>query len=175
MLRYMAARRLLIAFSLFAPFLVAAIARSAQPTIFPAEKWEEATPASQGVDPEKLKAAVDLLARTVGTDTAKELVIIRNGRLIWKGDDIDKRHGVWSATKSFTSTVLGLLISDGKCTLDTRLAEVLPEMKTHYPNVTLRHLTTMTSGYRAVGDTTTGTYKHGPSTTPFEPGLLPKS
>ena len=50
--------------------------------------------------------------------------------MIWKGDNIDKRHGVWSATKSFTSTVLGLLIADGKCTLDTHVADVLPELKT---------------------------------------------
>ena len=35
-----------------------------------------------------------------------------------------------------------------------------------------QRLTTMTSGYRAVGDTTTGTYKHGPSSTPFQPDAL---
>ncbi len=151
--------------------LVATKAAAAPP--FPTAAWEEATPASQGVDAEKLQAAVELLARTVGNDAAKELVIIKNGRLIWRGKDIDKRHGVWSATKSFTSTVLGLLIEDGKCTLDTRLADILPEMKDHYPDVTLRHLTTMTSGYRAVGDTTTGTYKHGPSGTPFKPDGRP--
>src|SRR5687768_1458867 len=169
MLMTLAARQALTSFSLCAMLLLAATAQSSPPTVFPAEKWEEATPDSQGVDPTKLKAAVDLLARTVGNDAAKELVIIRNGRLIWQGDDIDRRHGIWSATKSFTSTVLGLLIEDGKCTLDTRLADVLPETKEHYPDVTLRHLTTMTSGYRAEGDTTTGTYKHGPSSTPFVP------
>ena len=43
-----------------------------------------------------------------------ELVIIRNGYLIWGGSDIDHQHGVWSCTKSFTSTVLGLLIDDGR-------------------------------------------------------------
>jgi len=41
--------------------------------------------------------------------------------------------------------VLGLLIADGKCTLDTRVADVLPELKTYYPDVTLRHFTTMTA------------------------------
>jgi CubicO group peptidase (beta-lactamase class C family) len=169
----MTARPSLLMMLLCIAFFVAATARSAPPATFPAETWEEATPASQGVDPVKLQAAVDLLARTVGNDAAKELVIIRNGRLIWRGDDIDKRHGVWSATKSFTSTVLGLLIEDRKCTLDTRLADVLPEMKMHYPDVTLRHLTTMTSGYRAEGDTTTGTYKHGPSKTPFQSSPMP--
>ena len=69
--------------------------------------------------------------------------------------------------------MLGLLIADGKCTLDTRVADVLPELKAHYPDVTLRHFTTMTSGYRAVGDVTTGSYKHGPSNTPFVPNPQP--
>ena len=53
------------------------------------------------------------------------------------------------------------------------MADVLPELRTHYPDVTLRHFTTMTSGYRAVGDETTGSYKHGPSTTPFVPNPKP--
>ena len=153
--------------------LEALCCHAAETAVFPAAEWAEATPQSQGVDSAKLNEAAELLARTVGADGARELVVIRHGRMIWKGDNIDKRHGVWSATKSFTSTVLGLLIADGKCTLDTRVADVLPELKTHYPDVTLRHFTTMTSGYRAVGDETTGSYKHGPSNTPFVPSAKP--
>jgi CubicO group peptidase (beta-lactamase class C family) len=63
--------------------------------------------------------------------------------------------------------------ADGKWTLDTRVANVLPELKAHYPDVTLRHFTTMTSGYRAVGDETTSSYKHGLSNTPFIPNPKP--
>ena len=148
----------------------------AEPTssdVFPGTDWQEATPESQGVNSGKLKEAVELLAGTVGKDRARELVVIRHGRMIGKGDDIDKRHGVWSCTKSFTSTVFGLLIEDGRCTLGTRVADVLLEFKPHYPDVTLRHFTTMTSGYRAVGDETTGSYRHGPSKTPFTPNPKP--
>lgn len=147
--------------------------RAAETTVFPGAEWTEATPESQGVDSARLHEALEMLAGAVGADGVRELVVIRHGRMIWKGDRIDKRHGIWSATKSFTSTVLGLLIADGKCTLDTRVADVLPELKTHYPEVTLRHFTTMTSGYRAVGDETTGSYKHGPSNTPFVPNPQP--
>jgi CubicO group peptidase (beta-lactamase class C family) len=153
--------------------VVGSAAVAASPRVFPGARWEEATPESQGVDAKKLEAATRLLAATVGSNGVQELVILRHGRLIWKGDAIDRRHGVWSATKSFTSTVLGLLVEDGKCTLDTRVANVLPELKAHYPDATLRHFTTMTSGYRAVGDETTGSYKHGPSGTPFQPNPRP--
>ena len=148
-------------------------ARAGDRTVFPDAVWHQVTPESQGVNAERLRAAVDTLERSVGKDGVNEMVIVRRGRMIWHGTDIDKRHGVWSATKSFTSTVLGLLIADGKCTLDTRVAEVLPELEAHYPELTLRHFTTMTSGYRAVGDETTGSYKHGPSNTPFAPNPQP--
>lgn len=163
----------LLAHSMLITLLAILPSRAAETTVFPGADWAEATPESQSVNSAKLKEAAELLARTAGADGARELVVIRHGRMIWKGDDIDKRHGVWSATKSYTSTVLGLLIADGKCTLDTRVADVLPELKAHYPDVTLRHFTTMTSGYRAVGDETTGSYKHGPSNTPFVPNSRP--
>ncbi|MHC1768878.1 MAG: serine hydrolase domain-containing protein [Verrucomicrobiia bacterium] len=146
---------------------------AAPSTVFPGSSWDEATPEAVGLDAGALENAVDKLGRSVGKDGVSELAIVRHGRLVWKGQNIDRRHGVWSATKSFTSTVLGLLIEDGKCSLDTRAAEIIPELKAHYPEVTLRHFTTMTSGYRAIGDETTGSYKHGPSGTPFKPDPRP--
>lgn len=136
-------------------------------SVFPGKDWEEATPESQGVDSAQLKAAAQYLDTHTGRDGAKELVVIRNGRMIWRGPNIDKRHGIWSATKSFTSTILGLLIEDGKCTLDTRAKDYVREMAEYYPEVTLRHFTTMTSGYQAKGDQPA--VSHGQSATPFEP------
>jgi CubicO group peptidase (beta-lactamase class C family) len=141
--------------------------------VFPGDRWQKADPASQGVDAAKLEAAVEFLKAHSGRDGVGQLVIVRNGYLIWQGEEADKVHGVWSCTKSFTSTCLGLLVDDGKCTLDTRAKELLPGMAETYPAVTLRHFTTMTSGYRAVGDEPRGGYLHGPSRTPFVPGPEP--
>ena len=141
--------------------------------VFPGQSWKETKPEAQGVDSTKLKAAVSYLKGNSGSDGVKELVIIRNGRMIWKGADIDKMHGVWSLTKSFTSTALGLLIDDNKAALDTLAKDYVPSMAEVYPDVTLRHFTTMTSGYYAVGDETSGSYKHGPSRTPFKPAKTP--
>src|SRR5688500_18028665 len=139
------------------------------PTAFPGRSWEEAAPESQAIDPRRLRTAVGRLAEGCGRDGTRQLVILRNGRIIWKGDDVDNVHGVWSVTKSFTSTVLGLLIDEGKCSLDTFAKDHVPGLVERYPAVTLRHFTTMTSGYRAKGDEPRGGYVHGPSTTPFEP------
>lgn len=160
-----------VAFAAFLMTLSATLAASDM--AFPGAAWEEATPQSQGIDPEQLKRAGAYLEAHTGKDGARELVIICNGRMIWKGDNIDHVHGIWSCTKVFTSTVLGLFVEEGKCALDTRAASVLPAMREHYPEVTLRHFTTMTSGYRALGDETTGSYTHGPSGTPFQPNSEP--
>jgi len=141
--------------------------------IFPEENWQETKPEAQGIDSAKLKAAVSYLKDNSGPDGVRELVIIRNGCMIWKGSDIDKMHGVWSLTKSFTSTVLGLLIDDDKAALDTRAKDYVPSMAQVYPDITLQHFTTMTSGYYAVGDESRGSYKHGPSRTPFRPARSP--
>jgi len=141
--------------------------------VFPGKKWEEVRPESQGIDSGKLDAAISYLKNNTGRDGVNELVIIRNGYMVWKGSNIDKVHGVWSLTKSFTSTVLGLLIDDGRATLDTRAKEYVSDMSKTYPAITLRHFTTMTSGYYAVGDEPRGGYKHGPSSTPFKPSDKP--
>jgi CubicO group peptidase (beta-lactamase class C family) len=141
--------------------------------VFPGAKWQVAEPASQGVDAAKLETAIEYLKAHSGRNGARQLFIVRNGYVIWQGDQTDKVHGIWSCTKSFTSTCLGLLIDDGKCTLDTLAADYLPAMAKTYPKVTLRHFATMTSGYRAIGDEPRGGYLHGPSTTPFVPARQP--
>jgi CubicO group peptidase (beta-lactamase class C family) len=150
--------------------LALAAADATGETAFPDAAWEERSPASQGLDEAKLRAAVDYLQANSGRDGVRELIIVRHGYVVWRGDNIDHAHGVWSLTKSFTSTVLGLLVDEDRVSLDTRAADYVPELRAVYPGVTLRHFTTMTSGYRAVGDEPKGTYLHGPSSSPFLPG-----
>jgi CubicO group peptidase (beta-lactamase class C family) len=146
---------------------------AAAEVVFPGKSWDEVPPESEQFDSAQLDAAAAYLKENSGKDGVRELVIICRGRLIWKGDNIDRRHGIWSCTKSFTSTVLGLLIEDGKCTLDTPAKDYVPELAEKFSGITLQHLTTMTSGYRAAGDEPKGTYRHGPSSTPFVPGPDP--
>ena len=128
-----------------------AMADSQSKTVFPAADWRVASPESQGVDPAKLKSAVAYMHENFGADGAKELVIIRNGYLLWAGPDSDAYHELYSATKVFTSTILGLLLDDGKCTLDTLAVEHLPDLDDRQPvyaEIRLRHLASMTGGYR---------------------------
>ncbi|WKN46264.1 serine hydrolase domain-containing protein [Tunicatimonas pelagia] len=139
--------------------------------IFPDEDWQTATPESQGIDAEKLEESVQYLADHCFDDKVEELMIIRNGYVIYQGDSIDKVHNIWSCSKSFTSTALGLMIEDGLCQLDDKAATHEPLLTELYPEVTLRQFATMTSGYNAVGDTRwEGDSSADWSWTPYQPG-----
>ncbi|MEM9832266.1 MAG: serine hydrolase [Bacteroidota bacterium] len=139
--------------------------------IFPGKDWQTATPESQGINSEKLEEAVQYLADHCFEDKVEELMIIRNGYLIYQGDSIDKVHNIWSCSKSFTSTALGLMIADGLCQLNDQAATYEPLLAEQYPDVTLRHFATMTSGYNAVGDTRWESDSSADwSWTPYQPG-----
>lgn len=129
-------------------------ATAMEPMVFPGKVWQAASPESQGVNSLKLNEALAFLGQRLGGVGISEVVVVRNGYLIWQGTNIDACHKIWSCTKTFTGTVLGLLIQDGKCTLDTRAVEHWPALDDRYSlygQITLRHLATMTSGYQAAG------------------------
>src|SRR4051794_18310752 len=65
---------------------------------FPRKQWEVVRPEAEGLDANKLADAVIYLKENAGRDGVKELVVLRRGRVVWHGDNIDKVHGVWSCT-----------------------------------------------------------------------------
>ena len=138
--------------------------------VFPTDKWVEVKPGEVSINSQTLNRAVEFLELNSGRDGSHELMIIRGGQLVYKGDSIDKVHGVWSCTKSFTSTVSGLIIDDDKAQLNTIARDIIPQMAETFPDLTLLHFATMTSGYVSAGDTLKEGYTHGSSREPFIPG-----
>jgi len=122
--------------------------------VFPKDNWEISSPASQGLNSEKLEDAMTYLKSICGKDGVSQTLVVRNGYIIWHGDDIDKIHNVYSCTKTFTSTVLGLLIDDGKCSLETLAKNHIASLGKYYSTLSLKHFTTLTSGYEAFGKKT---------------------
>jgi CubicO group peptidase (beta-lactamase class C family) len=123
-----------------------------RPMVFPGDEWATANPESQGIDPAKLRSAIDDLTRQLNEHGGgATLFIERNGYAVWQGPGSDTEFQIYSATKSLTSTLLGLLIDDGKLSLDTLAKDYEPALEEHYPKATLRHFATMTSGYDAAG------------------------
>lgn len=123
-----------------------------QANVFPKEEWDIRSPESQKVDSEKLQHAIDYLSSQCLEDKVDQLLIVRNGYVIHAGDYVDSVHNIWSCSKTFTSTVLGLLIDDGVISLNDKAAEYEPLLNDLYADVSFRHFTTMTSGYSAKGD-----------------------
>ena len=138
--------------SLFAAVLLVAggHARETTSMVFPGDSWAEASPESQGLAADRFKEAMDYLHANAGGVGADETVVIRNGYLVWEGAAADNVHEIYSASKTFTSTVMGLLVTDGVLNVDDPAVQYLPTLADQFPEygkVTLRHLATMTAGY----------------------------
>lgn len=137
---------------------------------FQPEPLPQGSPPSQGVDPRGLQEAMEYVGSIAAEHGNSQSLAVRNGCVIWAGPDIDNKHTIWSCTKSFMSMTLGLLIDDGRCTLQTRAADWAPALKEHYPDVTLRQFANFTSGYRQAGDDPMAPFTPGPPLYP--PGTM---
>lgn len=113
---------------------------------WPTDDWPEG-PVPDGVDPVALQAAVD---RMLGTDT-DAVVVIHGGRLVAEGYDramaVDSINYSASVSKTFTGTVIGMLVDEGLLELDTPAP--VPEWSDPTDprhDITLRHLMNMAAG-----------------------------
>ena len=69
--------------------------------------------------------------------------------------DADTPHRMYSVTKSFTSSAVGLAVADGLLSVDDRLVDIFPEFAPerageHLANVRIRHLLTMSAEHPMV-------------------------
>ena len=102
-------------------------------------------------------------------DGLKFACLIRNGLMIWpnsstpegQGSDLYTQCQIYSATKTFGTGVLGLLIDQGLAEIDMPVNPIIDIDLTQedgqgdkeypiYDTITLRHLATFTDGYRDV-------------------------
>ncbi len=87
------------------------------------------------------------------------LLVVHQGKIIHEryapGFDMSTRTRTWSTAKSIASTLVGMLVDEGKLHLDEPLGlEWLPRTRTSAPDprdeITLRHVLTMSSGLETV-------------------------
>lgn len=136
---------------------------------FPGETWHTIAPEEAGIDPEKLDNALAWLESQCGENGISEVVLVKDGYIVYRGSQAERRHNIWSCTKSFTGMALGLLQQDGKCALEDKAHLYAPFLEEFYSTVTLRHFTTMTSGYNGGGQSRWGEQSEDWSWTPFTP------
>lgn len=86
------------------------------------------------------------------------VLVVKNGRIIAEAYFGAQKKDVWKATfsacKSVVSIAVGMLIDDGKLTLDTKLSDIFAEEMSSVSKLKMRdmnvyHLLTMTSGMTA--------------------------
>ena len=83
-------------------------------------------------------------------------MLVRHGQVIaeawWKPESADQRHVLWSLSKSFTSTAVGLAVAEGKLSLDDPVLKFFPDDAPAEPSENLkamrvRHLLSMSGGH----------------------------
>lgn len=77
----------------------------------PGDDWKVSTPAEQGLNP---KLVAELYYNAAELDTLYGLLIVKNGHLIaegyFNGGSVEQKAFLASATKSFTSALVGIAL-----------------------------------------------------------------
>ena len=115
---------------------------------------ELSSPSAEGVAPEGISAFLD----AVGGDPRIEphgLIVQRHGRRIvegyWTPHTADRRRLVYSLSKTFTGTALGLQLGEGRLALDDLVSDHLPglfeEVDPATRRMKIRHIASMATGH----------------------------
>lgn len=117
-------------------------------------------PLPANIDQVALDAASDwVFDRESPEQDTLSLIVVHKGQIIHEryadGVDMHTRTRTWSTAKSIASTLIGMLVDDGRLVLDAPLGfEWLPEVEgeDHDPRnaITLRHVLNMSSGLDTV-------------------------
>jgi CubicO group peptidase (beta-lactamase class C family) len=112
------------------------------------------SPESQGIS----SAAVRDFVETANSQihTLHSFMLLRHGHVVaegwWKPETPEKPHVLWSLSKSFASTAVGLAINEGKLGLDDPVLKFFPDVAPANPSENLksmrvRHLLSMSGGH----------------------------
>jgi CubicO group peptidase (beta-lactamase class C family) len=112
------------------------------------------TPEAQGVSSAAIRAYVESADKEI--NTLHSFMLVRHGHVIaegwWKPEAADKPHVLWSLSKSFNSTAVGLAIEEGKLSLEDPVLKFFPADAPADPSDNLkamrvRDLLTMSGGH----------------------------
>lgn len=115
--------------------------------VYPGAEWERTDAATVGFDQAKL----DEIAAAAEQGGSNCLVVTRQGRIVaehyWQGTDADSAQEVFSATKSYASTLVGIAQADGDLDVHDPAADYIPTWSgTPSAEVTVENLLSNDSG-----------------------------
>jgi CubicO group peptidase (beta-lactamase class C family) len=112
------------------------------------------TPSAHGVDPAGIVALLDALDSDERLEPHGVIVHRHGARIVeaaWAPHTVDRSRLVYSLSKTFTGTALGLQLDEGRLSLDDLLSDHLPELFEGADDRTrrlrIRHIASMSSGH----------------------------
>lgn len=112
------------------------------------------TPESQGISSASIRKFVEAADEQI--NTMHSFMLVRHGKVVaecwWSPESATKPHILWSLSKSFTSTAVGLAVADGKLNIDDPVLKFFPDDAPANPSENLkamrvRDLLTMSTGH----------------------------
>ncbi len=124
---------------------------------WPTTDWRVADPVKAGFDQQKLKAFRDYTFQRTGDEKNRAgirtdgVVVIHNGYLVFeeyaRGYDKNRRHLVWSDTKSVLNAAIGVAVRQGKMNIADSAGRYVPQLNTDEKKaITVNDLLQMSSG-----------------------------
>ena len=122
----------------------------------PSKQLPRSDPEAQGIPSKAIQAFVE--AAEAKIDAVHSVMVVRHGRVVaegwWTPYGKNDPHVMYSLSKSFTSTAVGLAIADGKLTLDDSVVAAFPEdapatVSDNLKAMRLRDLLRMNTGQHA--------------------------
>ena len=121
-----------------------------------AQPLPRSTPETQGVSSAGVREFIEAVNAQV--DTMHSFMLVRHGQVIaeawWKPESADKPHVLYSLSKSFTSTAVGLAVAEGKLGIDDPVLKFFPDDAPAQPSdklkaMRVRDLLTMSTGHQS--------------------------
>jgi len=113
------------------------------------------TPEAQGVSSAAVRAFIETADRQV--DTMHSFMLLRHGHVVaecwWAPESADKPHVLYSLSKSFASTAVGLAVAEGKLSIDDPVLKFFPDDAPAQPSdklkaMRVRDLLSMATGHQ---------------------------
>ncbi len=125
------------------------------------DAWITALPSEVGIDKSVLDDGIDSIINGIISSTFHSILVVKDSKLVYERYFLDEneqdftvttKHVQFSATKSFTSALIGIAIDKGFInSTDDKFLDYFPEysglsMDSRVEDITIEHLLTMTSG-----------------------------
>lgn len=141
-------------------------------TVFPGADWATEDPADLGFD----DAELEKVAAAAEADSSFCLLVVRHGRIAgewyWGDSSATTATETFSATKSYTSTLVGIAQAEGKLDIDDKVSQYVPSWAgTPSEDVTIKNLISNDSGRHWDFDTDYGGLITAADRTAFGIGL----